>query len=147
MLNDASVASAGFYVMTCRRIRNSKKIGNMYYLNAPCPNCSMMPAWCKLVPMSGHVEESETSSKLPLYATLRNFHLPLQPTKKLKGIEWLFRSPISKLFHIPNLKSLVICLIKNDRFKERKISWNWTAHTAIFRVIIQRETLTFYPKN
>ena len=32
-------------------------------------NCSMMPAWHQLVPMSGHVEESETARKLQLYAT------------------------------------------------------------------------------
>ena len=29
----------------------------------------MMPAWHQLVPMSGHVEESETARKLQLYAT------------------------------------------------------------------------------
>ena len=29
MLNDASVASAGSYVRTCRRIRNSKKIATI----------------------------------------------------------------------------------------------------------------------
>ena len=32
-------------------------------------NCSMMPAWHRLVSMSGHVEESETARKLQLYAT------------------------------------------------------------------------------
>ena len=31
--------------------------------------CSMMPAWHQLVPISGHVEESETARKLQLYAT------------------------------------------------------------------------------
>ena len=30
---------------------------------------SMMPAWHQLVPISGHVEESETARKLQLYAT------------------------------------------------------------------------------
>ena len=30
---------------------------------------SMMPVWHQLVPMSGHVEESETARKLQLYAT------------------------------------------------------------------------------
>ena len=29
----------------------------------------MMPAWHQLVPISGHVEESETARKLQLYAT------------------------------------------------------------------------------
>ena len=29
----------------------------------------MMPAWHQLVPMSGHVEESETARQLQLYAT------------------------------------------------------------------------------
>ena len=31
--------------------------------------CSMIPAWHQLVPISGHVEESETARKLQLYAT------------------------------------------------------------------------------
>ena len=31
--------------------------------------CSMMPAWHQLVPISGHVEESETARKLQLYVT------------------------------------------------------------------------------
>ena len=30
--------------------------------------CSMIPAWHQLVPISGHVEESETARKLQLYA-------------------------------------------------------------------------------
>ena len=29
----------------------------------------MIPAWHQLVPISGHVEESETARKLQLYAT------------------------------------------------------------------------------
>ena len=31
--------------------------------------CSMIPGWHQLVPISGHVEESETARKLQLYAT------------------------------------------------------------------------------
>ena len=31
--------------------------------------CSMIPAWHQLVPILGHVEESETARKLQLYAT------------------------------------------------------------------------------
>ena len=31
--------------------------------------CSMIPAWHQLVPISGHVEKSETARKLQLYAT------------------------------------------------------------------------------
>ena len=31
--------------------------------------CSMIPEWHQLVPISGHVEESETARKLQLYAT------------------------------------------------------------------------------
>ena len=34
---------------------------------------SMMSEWHQLVPMSGHVEESETAQKI---ATIRDFHLP-----------------------------------------------------------------------
>ena len=31
--------------------------------------CSMIPTWHELVPISGHVKESETARKLQLYAT------------------------------------------------------------------------------
>ena len=35
LLNDASVASACFYVMTCRRVRNSKKIATIHDFHLP----------------------------------------------------------------------------------------------------------------
>ena len=38
------------------------------FSNPHISNCSMMPEWHQLVPISGHVEESETAKKLQLYA-------------------------------------------------------------------------------
>ena len=46
MLNDASVASAGSYVSTCRIIRNSKKIATIRYFHQNiCVNPTSMADW------------------------------------------------------------------------------------------------------
>ena len=46
MLNDTSVASAGFYIRTCRRIRNSKKIATIrdFHQNI-CVNPTIVLTW------------------------------------------------------------------------------------------------------
>ena len=91
----------------------------------------MKLAWQQHVPISEYVEESETARKISLYATTsstttdkkKEANKNKQKTNKKKeeeeeeescskGIVWLFRSLIAKLFHIPNLKFLVICSIE-----------------------------------
>ena len=50
MLNDTSVASAGSYIRTCRRIRNSKKIATIrdFHQNICVNPTSMYVVFCKI---------------------------------------------------------------------------------------------------
>ena len=43
------------------------------FSNPHISKCSMMPEWHQLVPMSGHVKESETAKRI---ATTRDFNIP-----------------------------------------------------------------------
>ena len=51
--------------------------------------CSMMQAWHQLVPMSGHVEESETAKKLQLYATSTKTSVSTRPIGSF--VTWFYK--------------------------------------------------------
>ena len=46
----------------------------------------MIPAWHQLVPISGHVEESETARKLQLYATSIKTSVSTRLERTLKSV-------------------------------------------------------------
>ena len=73
--------------------------------------CSIMPAWHQLVPISGHVEESETARKLQLYATSIKTSVSTRLYHKLVVANILYGPVVGKCMGITDF----ICWALEDR--------------------------------
>ena len=105
--------------------------------------CSMIPAWHQLVPISGHVEESETARKWQLYATSIKTSVSTRLFLKFLSLLRINFSPKSSTIFVQLIsKSLNSCPIKFQ------VLWLWDENNkfslVIFVSVMTRISLSFH---